>query len=68
MFHLLQEIANIPVLSYDPLPPDDSVISYSRPERFVMYELLCIHYLAVELPATIGSAVSRVLSFERAKI
>lgn len=29
----LQEVTTQPVMSFDPLPPLDSVISYTRPER-----------------------------------
>ena len=28
------ELANTPVLSYDPLPPKDSIVSYHRPPRY----------------------------------
>ena len=31
----LQEMSHSPVLSYDPLPPTNPIVSYTRPERFV---------------------------------
>ncbi|CAN0390173.1 unnamed protein product [Lampetra fluviatilis] len=31
--HLPPEVTNSPILGYDPLPPLDSIVSYTRPER-----------------------------------
>ena len=42
--HYVQEALHAPLLSYDPLPPDDAIVSYSRPtvQRFDIGLLLLL--------------------------
>ena len=41
MLMKLQEISLSPILSHDPLPPLDSVASYTRPPRYVTLVFIC---------------------------
>lgn len=34
---LLQEVTSQPVMGFDPLPPLDSIVSYTRPERYHLH-------------------------------
>ena len=43
-FVLFQELAHSPVLSYDPLPPQDAIVSYTRPDRSVEWTVFHIGY------------------------
>jgi len=36
-FSLLQEVTSQPVMGFDPLPPLDSIVSYTRPERYLLH-------------------------------
>lgn len=39
----LQEVTSQPVMGFDPLPPLDSVVSYTRPERYHLH-CWCLHW------------------------
>lgn len=41
------ELANEPVMTFDPLPPSDSIISYTRPARFVHEQVLSNLFLCL---------------------
>lgn len=55
----LQEVTSQPVMGFDPLPPLDSIISYTRPERYPHLGPAGTALLPVTMPSASGWAARR---------
>lgn len=49
--HPPQEVTSQPVMGFDPLPPLDSIVSYTRPERYLRHPLF-LRWHSQHVPST----------------